>query len=475
MAYVLSLRYQNKDISQDHNSRDMQHHKRTDIDYTKSIPPYIHTKARDFYNEFFSQSLAEYNAKQKRADRRINNYYDYIAKDKQKNLYNEMMFKLGSMEDKLKNPQQYKKDSEIFKKICYEYVDKFRKKYPNMKVIGAYYHEDEKGADHIHIDFVPVAFNQSRGLSCQVSNEKALNQMGFKTTKESTAQMQFTAQVNKEFESLVKEKLKIKEHGKSRGYTLSNTEYKTAKENLNQMLKQDKTLLLRKQTELAKLVEIQEKIDILEEEKILKTNAIVKRKKSELVNEYIKIHKTELEDRETIKAEYAKYKKASDSWKAYGEKQEQTINENEKKISSLQAQINDFENTLSTKTKNYITERIDTATSELRAENEKLKKRNNRLKSLLDDALNFIGRTVERVIEFWRFKDKDTDYFNDPDIQIAKHMPQDQWEQLNDRIVEEHKKDQRKREETERYYRELLRQSKEKEKTPSKGDGGRSL
>ena len=124
-TYGLTLRYQNNNISQDHNSRDMQHHKRTDIDYTKSIAPYIHIKAKQFYNDFFNVTLAEYNKKQKRADRKINDYYEYIAKDKQKNLYNEIMFKLGDYNDKLKDPKQYKEDSELFKKICYEYVDSF--------------------------------------------------------------------------------------------------------------------------------------------------------------------------------------------------------------------------------------------------------------------------------------------------------------------------------------------------------------
>lgn len=365
-TYGLTLRYQNKNISQDHNSRDMQHHKRTDIDYTKSIVPYIHIKAKQFYNDFFKESLAEYNKKQKRADRKINDYYEYIAKDRQKNLYNEIMFKLGDLNDKLKDPKQYKEDSDIFKKICYEYVDTFIEKYPNLKVIGAYYHQDEKGADHIHINYVPIAYNQTRGLSVQVSNEKALNQLGFKTTKESTAQMQFTTQINKEFESKVKEKFKIKEHGKSRGYTLTNTEYKQAKKELNKQLEQDKSLIFFKETELAKLVKTQGQIDELEEQKIIKTNAIINRQKAENDKEFKFMHRHELEERQAIidkNSELVKtYDKNLEIYKNLTSKidtKQNTLNDLNKKIEIAKTNLKDVEQSLSKEQKAKIVKQVE--------------------------------------------------------------------------------------------------------------------
>ena len=46
-------------------------------------------------------------------------------------------------------------------------------------VVGAYIHNDE-ATPHMHIDYVPVA-TYSKGLKKRVSNDKALNQMGYKT------------------------------------------------------------------------------------------------------------------------------------------------------------------------------------------------------------------------------------------------------------------------------------------------------
>ena len=48
-----------------------------------------------------------------------------------------------------------------------------------MVVVGAYIHNDE-ATPHMHIDYVPVA-TYSKGLKKRVSNDKALNQMGYKT------------------------------------------------------------------------------------------------------------------------------------------------------------------------------------------------------------------------------------------------------------------------------------------------------
>lgn len=48
-----------------------------------------------------------------------------------------------------------------------------------MVVVGAYIHNDE-ATPHMHIVYVPVA-TYSKGLKKRVSNDKALNQMGYKT------------------------------------------------------------------------------------------------------------------------------------------------------------------------------------------------------------------------------------------------------------------------------------------------------
>ena len=63
--------------------------------------------------------------------------------------------------------------------ILQKFLKKFQENNPQLVVVGAYIHNDE-ATPHMHIDYVPVA-TYSKGLKTRVSNDKALNQMGYKT------------------------------------------------------------------------------------------------------------------------------------------------------------------------------------------------------------------------------------------------------------------------------------------------------
>ena len=79
-------------------------------------------------------------------------------------------------------------DEEVQKAICKAYVEEFKKQNPNMIVIGAYYHADEmrddgnggfiKGALHLHLDYIPVAYKCKRGQRVQNSMNGALIEQG---------------------------------------------------------------------------------------------------------------------------------------------------------------------------------------------------------------------------------------------------------------------------------------------------------
>lgn len=59
-----------------------------------------------------------------------------------------------------------------------EYYDDFLKRNPHIRVFNAVIHLDE-ATPHLHVDFVPFATGQSRGLSTRNSLNKALEQQGF--------------------------------------------------------------------------------------------------------------------------------------------------------------------------------------------------------------------------------------------------------------------------------------------------------
>ena len=51
------------------------------IDLTRPHECWIDKDVRSAFDEIFGEAIAEYNLKQKRADRKINNYFDKIAAD----------------------------------------------------------------------------------------------------------------------------------------------------------------------------------------------------------------------------------------------------------------------------------------------------------------------------------------------------------------------------------------------------------
>lgn len=120
---------------------------------------------QEAYHHLFDEALEKYNAKQKRSDRRIKDYYKKIINSKKEKPFYEMIVQVGNIHDHT---------SDIEAKMIYRnFLMQFIAKNPNMFVFGAYIHLDE-ATPHMHIDFIPYAENQKRGLETRVSFKKAL-------------------------------------------------------------------------------------------------------------------------------------------------------------------------------------------------------------------------------------------------------------------------------------------------------------
>ena len=126
------------------------------------------------YHQLFDKALEEYNAKQKRKDRRIKNYYEHINRSKQEKPFYELIFQIGNTEDTHCGTPE----AALATKALTEFVQGFQKRNPHISVFNAVIHLDEE-TPHVHIDFVPFASEQKRGLSTRNSLSKALEQQGF--------------------------------------------------------------------------------------------------------------------------------------------------------------------------------------------------------------------------------------------------------------------------------------------------------
>ena len=123
----------------------------------------------------FDDALKKFNDKQKRADRKIESYYDKIRTGKQEKLFHEVIVQIGNRED----TNSKSTDSEIAVRILDEYMKHFQERNPNLRIFSAHLHLDEE-TPHLHIDFVPFVTNSKRGLDTRVSLKQALLSQGFK-------------------------------------------------------------------------------------------------------------------------------------------------------------------------------------------------------------------------------------------------------------------------------------------------------
>ena len=129
---------------------------------------------KQVYHQLFDEALAAYNAKKKKTRDKIPDYYEHIRQGKQEKLFHEVIFQIGNKDDCGCGSL----DGDRAAAVLSEFAETFQERNPHLRVFNAVLHMDE-ATPHIHIDFVPVATEQTRGLQTRVSMKQALKQQGF--------------------------------------------------------------------------------------------------------------------------------------------------------------------------------------------------------------------------------------------------------------------------------------------------------
>ena len=160
--------------SVNHNSRKF-HAKNTDPDRSHLNVTYCRENIKAVYHELFDEALERYNAKQTRADRKIENYYEKIRSGKQEKPFHEIILQVGNKDDMSADSDEGRLASAVLD----EYMKAFQERNPNLRVFSAHLHMDE-ATPHLHIDFVPFTTGSKRGLDTRVSLKQALAAQGFK-------------------------------------------------------------------------------------------------------------------------------------------------------------------------------------------------------------------------------------------------------------------------------------------------------
>ena len=130
------------------------------------------------YHDLFDEALQEYNNRQTRKDRRIQNYREYIRHSRQEKEFHEVLFQIGNMKDTDVDSDLSKEASAILE----EFARSFEERNPHLKVFNAVIHMDEE-TPHLHLDFVPVTDEaRKNGMRVRNSLTGALRQQSFAGT-----------------------------------------------------------------------------------------------------------------------------------------------------------------------------------------------------------------------------------------------------------------------------------------------------
>ena len=159
-----------------HNNRDFIT-PNVDLDRVKDNIFYKCEPLEQAYKNCFSQAIEEYNAKQKRADRRIGGIESYMnqirnSKNGEK-LYYETVIQIGNKFDCSVGSIK----ADLAKKVLNNFMQDFSERNPNLYVFNAVLHMDE-ATPHLHIDYIPVAHGYQKGLQVRNSLDKALKEQG---------------------------------------------------------------------------------------------------------------------------------------------------------------------------------------------------------------------------------------------------------------------------------------------------------
>lgn len=321
---------------------------------------YCHESLRRTYDELFCEALERYNAKQKRSDRRIKNYYEHIRNSKQEKLFQEAIFQIGNCKDTAVGTPE----GELTKEILDEFMQDFAERNPNLRVFSAHLHMDE-ATPHLHIDFVPFVKGSSRGLDTRVSMKKALEAQGFKDgTREDTELNQW---INSEKEVLSQV---MERHG------IEWEKLSTHNEHLSVLEK-------KKEFRIQEIQELDNKLDDLRQKK-MDIDAVENIAVQKIpLSSKVMLDRDDYEALATAAEKFVVQEKKESKFRTLLNRAEKKIEELQSKICELLDTIRSLRGELNKYKDDSIMDRLDR--SKLQSENLTLKKQNVLFRSIIEE------------------------------------------------------------------------------------------
>ena len=173
MSKKLTVSFVKGKGSINHNNREFVTNN-VDVSRIKDNITYKNETLEQAYDICFGQALEEYNSKQKRSDRKKNNYIEYIKNSKNnEKLFYENLVQVGNMFDSHVGTEQ----GEINKLILDRYAKEFQERNPNLYLFNAVMHLDEK-TPHLHLCYIPLGHGYKQGMKVRNSLDRAYKEQG---------------------------------------------------------------------------------------------------------------------------------------------------------------------------------------------------------------------------------------------------------------------------------------------------------
>ena len=344
----------------------------------------LYKDVENFYKTEFEDARLEYNKKQTREDRKIDDYFKKVSDNSKSDLACEIIIELGDKKFWDTKDLEYKhKMTNVYSKQ----VDDLELLIPNFKVCSAIIHYDET-SPHMHIVGVPIKYNCKIGMSKQVGKTDVFTRTSLMQLQDKMRTL-CIEEYNKEYnqDATLKQKMK----GRNRDINVADmTNYQETKELIE---KNQKTIdsINNKAIELDnESNNIRNKIKNIKKAPVIKDSYIISGEYKRLIESYIdKVDKTNVE--------YKSIKNLSASLKNLNK----TIKDDKHTIKVLKENNESLElrvENLTDKVENQ-NDQID----DLRRDNFNLKYELQELKYLFEKLVSFFKRMFNR-------KDKENIY-----------------------------------------------------------------
>lgn len=217
----------------------------------------LYKDTQELYLQEFEEARLEFNARQTRKDRKINNYFDHVKQDKLRDLACQIIIEIGDKDFWQGKDDTYrKKMSNVFN----EQINELEKLVPSFRVANAVVHLDET-SPHMHIVGFGVCEDNKVGLKKQVTKSKIF-------TKDSLTEIQDKMRdaciksFNKFYDDT--KELKEKQRGRNQDMPVKEmAEYKEFKRKYEQKQKQQAVADKKVDTLIEKGNTIDEKLKLL--------------------------------------------------------------------------------------------------------------------------------------------------------------------------------------------------------------------